>query len=52
MYMVGHILDKKINRILIYEEYEINSLIIYSIKKLGITPKELTKSFLVIEGFN
>ncbi|KAH0706277.1 hypothetical protein KY285_010777 [Solanum tuberosum] len=52
LYMVGHVLEKKINRILIDEGSGVNILPIHTLKELGITTKELSESHLLIQGFN
>lgn len=52
LYIVGHVLEKKINRILIDEWYEVNILPIHTLKELGIKTKELSESHLLIQGFN
>ncbi|KAH0656188.1 hypothetical protein KY285_031070 [Solanum tuberosum] len=50
--MVGHVLEKKINRILIDEGSGVNILPIHTLKELGITTGELSESRLLIQGFN
>ncbi|KAH0675715.1 hypothetical protein KY285_023516 [Solanum tuberosum] len=52
LYMVGHVLKKKINRILIDEGSGVNILPIHTLKELGITTEELSESRLLIQGFN
>ncbi|KAH0636131.1 hypothetical protein KY290_036559 [Solanum tuberosum] len=52
LYMVGHVLEKKINRILIDEGSGVNILPIHTLKELGITTEELSESRLLIQGFN
>ncbi|XP_015068882.1 uncharacterized protein LOC107013500 [Solanum pennellii] len=52
LYMVGHVLEKKINRILIDEGSGVNILPIHTLKELGITTGELSESRLLIQGFN
>ncbi|XP_069154670.1 uncharacterized protein [Solanum lycopersicum] len=52
LYMVGHVLEKKINRILIDEGSKVNILPIHTLKELGITTGELSESRLLIQGFN
>ena len=52
LHMVGHVLEKKINRILIYEGSGVNLLLIHTLKELGITTGELSESRLLIQGFN
>ncbi|KAH0652791.1 hypothetical protein KY289_030469 [Solanum tuberosum] len=52
LYMVGHVLEKKINRILIDEGSRVNILPINTLKELGITTEELSESHLLIQGFN
>ncbi|KAH0707302.1 hypothetical protein KY290_010337 [Solanum tuberosum] len=52
LYMVGHVLEKKINRILIDERSGVNILPIHTLKELGITTGELSESRLLIQGFN
>ena len=52
LYMVGHVLEKKINRILIDEGSGVNILPINTLKELGITTGELSESHLLIQGFN
>ncbi|KAH0636367.1 hypothetical protein KY289_036282 [Solanum tuberosum] len=42
LYMVGHVREKKINRILIDEGSGVNILPIHTLKELGITTKELS----------
>ena len=48
LYMVGHVLEKKINRILIDEGSGVNILPIHTMKELGITTGELSESRLLI----
>ena len=43
LYMVGHVLEKKINRILIDEGFGVNILPIHTLKELGITIGNLVK---------
>ena len=50
--MVGHVLEKKINRILIDEGSGVNIFPIHTLKELGITTGELSESLLLIQGFN
>ncbi|KAH0650357.1 hypothetical protein KY284_030269 [Solanum tuberosum] len=50
--MAGHVLEKKINRILIDEGSGVNILPIHTLKELGITTGELSESHLLIQGFN
>ena len=52
LYMVGHVLEKKINRILIDEGSGVNILPIHTLKELGITSGELSETRLLIRGFN
>ncbi|KAH0773265.1 hypothetical protein KY290_010402 [Solanum tuberosum] len=52
LYMAGHVLEKKINRILIDEGSGVNILPIHTLKELGITTGELSESRLLIQGFN
>ena len=52
LYMVGHVLEKKINRILIDEGSGVNILPIHTLKERGITTGELSESRLLIQGFN
>ncbi|KAH0722579.1 hypothetical protein KY285_005110 [Solanum tuberosum] len=52
LYMAGHMLEKKINRILIVEGSGVNILPIHTLKELGITTGELSESRLLIQGFN
>ncbi|KAH0738086.1 hypothetical protein KY290_036791 [Solanum tuberosum] len=52
LYIVGRMLEKKKNRILIDEGSVVNILPIHTPKELGITIKELSESHLLIEGFN
>ncbi|XP_015170846.1 uncharacterized protein [Solanum tuberosum] len=52
LYMVGHVREKKINRILIDEGSGVNILPIHTLKELGITTEELSESRLLIQGFN
>ena len=52
LYMVGHVLEKKINTILIDEGSGVNILPIHTLKELGITIGELSESRLLIQGFN
>ncbi|XP_015072668.1 uncharacterized protein LOC107016840 [Solanum pennellii] len=52
LYMVGHVLEKKINRIFIDEGSGVNILPIHTLKELGITTGELSESLLLIQGFN
>ncbi|KAH0729704.1 hypothetical protein KY290_000837 [Solanum tuberosum] len=52
LYMVGHVLEKKINRILIDEGSGVNILPIHTFKELDITTEELSESCLLIQGFN
>ncbi|XP_049359184.1 uncharacterized protein LOC125823856 [Solanum verrucosum] len=52
LYMVGHVLEKKINKILIDEGSGVNILPIHTLKELGITTGELSESRLLIQGFN
>ncbi|KAH0642361.1 hypothetical protein KY290_033954 [Solanum tuberosum] len=52
LYMVGHVLEKKINRVLIDEGSGVNILPIHTLKELGITTEELSESRLLIQGFN
>jgi len=48
LYMVGHMLEKKINKILIDDRFSVNILPIHTLKELGITTEELTESCLLI----
>ena len=48
-YMVGHVLEKKINRILIDDGSGVNILPIHTLKELGITTGELSESRLLIQ---
>ncbi|KAH0725018.1 hypothetical protein KY284_000883 [Solanum tuberosum] len=50
--MVGHVLEKKINRILIDEGSRVNILPIHTLKELDIMTEELSGSCLLIQGFN
>ncbi|XP_015064486.1 uncharacterized protein LOC107009658 [Solanum pennellii] len=50
--MVGHVLEKKINRILIDEGSGVNILQIHTLKELGIKTGELSESRLLIQEFN
>lgn len=52
LYMIGHALEKMINRILIDKRYEVNILPNCTMKELGITTKELSESRLIIQEFN
>ena len=52
LYMVGHVLEKKINRISIDEGSGVNILPIHTLKELGMTTGELSESRLLIQGFN
>ena len=52
LYMVGQILGKKINRILIDEGSEVNILPIRTMKELVIATIELDESCIMIQGFN
>ena len=52
LYMVGHVLEKKINRILIDEGSGVNILPIHTLKELVITAGKLSESRLLIQGFN
>ncbi|KAH0664110.1 hypothetical protein KY290_027749 [Solanum tuberosum] len=52
LYIVGHVLEKKINRILIDEASRVNILPIHTLKELGITTGELSESRLLIKRFN
>ncbi|KAH0665904.1 hypothetical protein KY285_027110 [Solanum tuberosum] len=52
LYMVGHVLEKKINRILINERSGVNILPIHTLKELSLTIEELSESRLLIHGFN
>ncbi|KAH0724275.1 hypothetical protein KY285_000133 [Solanum tuberosum] len=52
LYMVGRVLEKKINRILIDEGSGVNILPIHTLKELGITTEELSESCMLIQGFN
>ena len=52
LYMVGHVLEKKINRILIDERSRVNILSFHTLKELGITTGELSESHMLIKGFN
>ncbi|KAH0779194.1 hypothetical protein KY290_005621 [Solanum tuberosum] len=52
LYMAGHVLEKKINIILIDEGSGVNILSIHTLKELGITTGELSESRLLIQGFN
>ena len=52
LYMVGHVLEKEINRILINEGFGVNILPIHTLKELGITSGELSETRLLIRGFN
>ncbi|KAH0723844.1 hypothetical protein KY285_005029 [Solanum tuberosum] len=52
LYMVGHMREKKINRILIDEGSGVNILPIHTLKELGIMTEELSESRLLIQGFN
>ena len=49
LHMVGHVLEKKINRILIDEGSGVNILPIHTLKELGITTGELSESRLLIQ---
>lgn len=51
-YMVGHLLEKRINRILIDEGSGVNILPIHTLKELGIMTEELSESHLLIQRFN
>lgn len=48
LYMVGQILGKRINRILIDEGYGVNILPIRTMKELGIATSELDESRIMI----
>ena len=50
--MVGHVLEKKINRILIDEGYGVNIIHIHTLNELDIATEELSESCLLIQGFN
>ena len=50
--MVGHILQKKINRILRDKEFGVNILPIITLNELDIATEELSESRLFIQGFN
>ena len=52
LYMVDHVLEKMINRILIDEGSGVNILPIHTLKELGIMTGELSESRLFIQGFN
>lgn len=52
LYMVGHVLKKKIDRILIDEGFGVSIIPIHTLKELGITTGELSESHLLIQGFN
>ncbi|KAH0676040.1 hypothetical protein KY285_023841 [Solanum tuberosum] len=49
---MGHLLEKKRNRILIDKGFGVNILPIHTLKELGITTEELSGSCLLIQGFN
>ncbi|KAH0776472.1 hypothetical protein KY290_007883 [Solanum tuberosum] len=50
--MVGLVLEKKINKILIDEGSGVNILPIHTLKELSILTEELSESRLLIQGFN
>uniref|UniRef100_M1DUQ0 Uncharacterized protein n=1 Tax=Solanum tuberosum TaxID=4113 RepID=M1DUQ0_SOLTU len=50
LYMADHVLEKKINRILIDEGSGVNILHIHTLKELSITTGELSESRLLIQG--
>ncbi|KAH0641873.1 hypothetical protein KY285_032739 [Solanum tuberosum] len=52
LYMAGHMLEKKINRILIEEGSGVNILPIHTLKELDTTTGELSESRLLKQEFN
>ncbi|XP_075092300.1 uncharacterized protein LOC142172552 [Nicotiana tabacum] len=50
--MVGYVLERRINRILIDDGSAVNILPIHIIKELSISTEELSESRLMIQGFN
>ena len=52
LYMVGHVLEKKINIFLIDEGSGVNIFPIHALKELDITTGKLSESRMLIQGFN
>ncbi|XP_070008667.1 uncharacterized protein [Nicotiana sylvestris] len=50
--MVGYVIERRINKILIDDGYAVNILPIRIMKELGISTEELSESRLMIQGFN
>ncbi|XP_070039291.1 uncharacterized protein [Nicotiana tomentosiformis] len=52
LYLVGYMRDERVNRILVDGGSSVNILLIRTVKKLGIPMNELSKSRVMIQGFN
>ncbi|XP_019234165.1 PREDICTED: uncharacterized protein LOC109214680 [Nicotiana attenuata] len=52
LFIVGYVLEQRINRILIDDVSAVNILPIHIMKELGISTEDLSESRLMIQGFN